>query len=127
NGCVGRAWADHISADALAGELTGPGTDKGTEGRLSGAIRRIDRNSLLPGAGAINDDRTTVLHQRKGLLHGKVNAPGIYAERLVVVLGRNGGSRYRLHNSGIRKHDIQLALLGRDRLIEPVKVIWVRD
>jgi len=43
------------------------------------------------------------------------------------VLGRNVGSRYRVSNSGIRKQDIQLALLGRDRSIEPVKVIWARD
>jgi len=34
---------------------------------------------------------------------------------------------YRVSNSGIRKQYIQLALLGRDRLIEPVKVIWVRN
>jgi hypothetical protein len=30
----------------------------------------------------------------------------------------------RARNSGIRKQDIQLALLGRDRLIELVKVIF---
>jgi hypothetical protein len=80
---------------------------------------------FLPGAGAVDDDRNSVLHQREGLPHGKESAPGIYAEGLVLVLGRNVGSRYGVRNSSIRKQDIQLALLGRDRLIEPVKVIWV--
>src|SRR5579864_275065 len=31
NGRVGCAWAHHIRADALAGELTSPSADKGTE------------------------------------------------------------------------------------------------
>jgi hypothetical protein len=51
-------------------------------------------------------NRTAVLHERKSLLQGKVNAPGIYAEGLVVVLCRSVGTRYRVRNSGIRKQDI---------------------
>ena len=34
---------------------------------------------------------------------------------------------HRLRNSGIRKQDIEIALLGSDRLIEPVKVTWVTN
>src|SRR5579863_564690 len=85
--CFDRAWADHVGADALVRELSGPRADKRAQGRLSGAICRIHRNTFLPGAGAVDDDRTAVLHQRKGLLHRKENAAGIYAEGLVVVLG----------------------------------------
>ena len=56
------------------------------------------------------------IHRLSGLLHDKENAASIYVESLVVVLGGNGGSRYRLRTSGIRKQYIQLGLLGRDRL-----------
>src|ERR1700757_2932894 len=40
-----RTWADHVGADALARELSGPRADKRAQGRLRGAIRRIHRNT----------------------------------------------------------------------------------
>src|SRR3984957_19107553 len=60
--CFDRAWADHVGPDALAREFSGPRADKRAQGRLRGAIRRIHRNTFLPGAGAVDDDRTAVLH-----------------------------------------------------------------
>src|SRR5260370_34149936 len=56
------AWADHVGADALARKLSGPRADKRAHGRLRGAVRRMHRDTLLPGAGVADDDRTALLH-----------------------------------------------------------------
>src|SRR5262249_3208062 len=88
-----------------------------------------DASRGRPFAGAdgrIQDDRGAIRQQRKCLLHREKQAPHMDVEERIIVLLSYLAQRGKLRNTGIREHDLELALLPLDLSEETIKIAEVR-
>src|SRR5207245_891725 len=86
----------------------------------------VRRQPFTCDDGRIQDDRGTFRQLRQRLLHREKQAFHIDAEDRVIVLlsyRAEGGIR---RNTGIREHNIELALLSLDLCEEAIKIAQVR-
>src|SRR6266478_127503 len=80
--------------------------------RLLWRCRHSSRAILCCRHGCIQNDRGTLRHQRKRLLHREKDAFHIDVEaRVIVLLSYRPQRGERQRDTGIREHDIELALL----------------
>src|SRR2546426_4038134 len=111
SGRVDGAWAHCVHANAAILQVGCPCPRKGTHGGFCGAINTIRRQPFTGDYGRIQDDRGTIWHERERLLHREQEASYVDVEDRVIVLLSYPAEGGIGRNTGIREHDIELALL----------------
>src|SRR2546426_3557400 len=126
SGRVDGARAHCVHANAAILQVRCPCPRERTHGGFCGAIDTIRREPFAADDGRIQDDRGTVRQQRKRLLHREEQAFHIDVEdRVIVLLGYLAEGRI-LRNTGVREHNIELALPPLDLCEEAIKIAEVR-
>src|SRR5437773_12063600 len=120
------AWAHCVHANASILQVRRPCPRERTHGGFGGAIHTIRRQPSAGDDGRSQDDRGTVRHQRKRLLHREQEPFHIDVEDRVIVLLGDRAEGSILRNTGIREHDIERALLPLDLCEEAIEVAEVR-
>src|ERR1700733_7762309 len=69
NGRIGRTRANNIGTNMAVLEIRSPGSDEGTESGLRRAIDTEGGRTFHACDGAIENNRATIIHERKGLLY----------------------------------------------------------
>src|SRR5262245_10451688 len=125
-GRVADAWAHRVYANAAMLHVRCPCPRERAHGGLRGASDASRRRPFAAADGHIQDDRGAIRQQRKRLLHRKKQASHIDVEERIIVLLSYLAERGKLRNTGIREHDIELALLPLDLSEETIKIAEVR-
>src|SRR6267378_5845944 len=113
-GRVGKARAHRVHANAASLQIHCPYPCERTDRGFGGAINTPVGQPFTGDDGRIQDDRGTIRQERKRLLHREQEALHIDVEERVVILRSylaQGGDR---RDAGIRKHNIEPALLPLD-------------
>src|SRR5207245_1130317 len=95
-------------------------------GGLGGVGHAPLRRSYTASDGRIQDDRGTIGHQGKRLLHREKEALHVDVEDRVEVLLSDLAQGCKLGPTGIREDNIQLGLFALDVCEEPIKIAEVR-
>jgi hypothetical protein len=66
---IGRTRANNIGTNVAVLEIRSPGSDERAESGLRCAIDTEGGRTFYACDGAIENNRTTIIHERKGLLH----------------------------------------------------------
>src|SRR5260370_2782316 len=82
-------------------EIRGPGPHKGTEGGLRCAVDTEGRRTFHARDRAVENDRTTIIHERKGLLYREQRSLDVDIEKFVEMLLSDFAERSKFRNSGI--------------------------
>src|SRR5262245_19949854 len=122
----GEAWAHRGHANAAILQVRRPGPRERAHGGLRGASDASRRRPFAGADGRIQDDRGAIRQQRKCLLHREKQAFHVDVEERVIVLLSYLAERGKLRNTGIREHDIELALPPPDLRQETIKIAEVR-
>src|SRR5882757_47181 len=125
-GRVGKARAHRVHANAASLQVHRPCPRERTDRGFGGAINTPVGQPFTGDDGRIQDDRGTLRHQRKRLLHREKHALHVAVKERVVILRSylaQGGDR---RDAGIRKHNIEPALLPLDMCEQAIKVAKVR-
>src|SRR3989442_5321818 len=125
-GCVDEARAHGVDANAAILQVRRPCPRKRAHGGLGGVVHAPLRRSYTASDGRIQDDRGTIGHQGKRLLHREQEALYVDVEDRVEVLLSDLAQGCKLGPTGIREDNIQLALLALDVCEEPIKIAEVR-
>src|SRR5262249_33374611 len=125
-GRVDEAWAHRVHANAAILQVRCPGPRERAHGGFRGASDASRRRPFASADGRIQDDRGAIRKQRKCLLHRKKQASHMDVEERIIVLLSYLAQRGKLRNTGIREHDIELALLSLDLSEETIKIAQVR-
>src|SRR5438093_4651080 len=115
-----------VHANAAILQVRGPCPRERTHGGFCGAINTIRREPFTGDDGRVQDDRGAIRQKRERLLHREKQALHIYVEDRVIVLLSYRTQGGILRNTGIREHDIELALLPLDLREEPIKIAKLR-
>src|SRR2546422_5774694 len=125
-GCVDEARAHGVDANAAILQVRRPCPCKRAHGGLGGVVHAPLRRSYTARDGRIQDDRGTIGHQWKRLLHREQEALHVDVEDRVEVLLSDLAQGRKLGPTGIREDNIQLGLLALDVCEEPIKIAEVR-
>src|SRR5262249_16815828 len=96
-------------------------------GGFCGAINTIRRQPFTGDDGGTQDDRGPIRQQRKRLLHREQEAFDVDVEDRVVEVLSYRAERGVPRNTGVREHDIKLALLPLDLGEEAIEIGKVRN
>ena len=91
HGRLRRSRTDDVRSNAAAGQLCGPGPDKGDQSGFCRRIRAEARYAHLPCGRSGKDDGCFVGEQRERLLHRKVRPACVQVEVLVKRFRRRFG------------------------------------
>src|SRR2546427_1226818 len=125
-GCVDEARAHGVDANAAILQVRRPCPRERAHGGLGGVVHAPLRRSYTASDGRIQDDRGTIRHQRKRLLHREQEALHVDVEdRVVVLLGdlAEGGI---CRHTGVREDNVEPALLLLDLGEEAIEIAKVR-
>src|SRR5262245_43742512 len=125
-GRVDEAWAHRVHANAAILQVRCPGPRERAHCGLRGARDAGRRRPFAGTDGRIQDDRGAIRQKRKCLLHREKQASHMDVEERIVVHLSYLAQRGKLRNTGIREHDIELALLPLDLSEETIKIAQVR-
>src|SRR5712691_3661993 len=126
-GRVGIARADRVHANATILQVRGPCPRERTHSGFCGAINTpLGRDRCTGDGGRIQDDRGAIRQQRKRLLYREKQAFHIAVKERVVMLLSDLAQGGELRATGIRKHNIELALLPFDLREETIEIAKVR-
>src|SRR5262245_59913490 len=125
-GRVDKAWAHRVHANAAILQVRCPCPRERAHGGLRGASDASRRRSFAGADRRIQNDRGAIRQQRKCLLHREKQASHMDVEERIIVLLSYLAQRGKLRNTGIREHDIELALLPLDLSEETIKIAEVR-
>src|SRR5216683_3490110 len=103
-------------------EIRGPGPHKGTEGGLRRAVDAEGRRTFHARDRAVENDRTTIIHERKGLLYREQRSLDIDIEEFVEMLLSDFAERSKFRNAGIGEDDVKFPLCF-DSLIKTIEVV----
>src|SRR6202022_1153359 len=106
--------ADRVDSNAAIFQIRRPGPGERTHGGLRGAINTVRRKPFTADNGRIENDGGAIGHQRKSLLYCEKHSFDIGVEDRVVELLGDLAEAGILRDTGIREHDIELALLPFD-------------
>src|SRR5258708_14375813 len=103
-------------------EIRGPGPHKGTEGGLRCAVDTEGRRTFHARDRAVENDRTTIIHERKGLLYREQRSLNVDIEEFVEMLLSDFAERSKFRNAGIGEDDVKFPLCF-DSLINTIEVV----
>ena len=125
-GRVGEARAHRVHANAASLQVRCPCPRERTNRGFGGAINAPVGQPFTGDDGRIQDDRRTVRHQRKRLLHREKDAFHIAVEDRVIVLLSYLAEGGEAGDTGIGEHDVEPALLPLDLCEEAIEIAKVR-
>src|SRR5258708_15847240 len=100
-------------------EIRGPGPHKGTEGGLRCAVDTEGRRTCRARDRAVENDRSTIIHERKGLLYREQRSLDVDIEKFVEMLLSDFAERSKFRNAGI---GVKFPLCF-DSLIKTIEVV----
>src|SRR5580698_767840 len=102
-------------------EIRSPGSDERAKGGLRRGVDTEGGRTLRARDRAIENNRTTILHQRQGFLYGEQGSLDIDVEELVEMLLSDPSQRGKFSDTRIGENHVDFPL-GRDGLVETIKV-----
>src|SRR5260370_40853807 len=103
-------------------EIRGPGSDERAEGGLRRGVDPECGRTFHARDRAVENDRATIIHERKGLLYREQRSLDVDIEKFVEMLLSDFAERSKFRNAGIGEDDVKFPLCF-DSLIKTIEVV----